>query len=159
MQYMARIELHYADEATYERLHAQAPTESFSRFLTNTATNEQYLASTGTYWTGSYLSGEAVLAAAIRLAQAVHPSFEVMIAGDGDIRFYNCQPLQPKLLAPRRTPSVFANLSSSTMPVPRGLPTLADLGRSLTTSTIPVSNSLPPLGGLELLYEAMLKTK
>jgi hypothetical protein len=161
MQYMARIELHHADESTYERLHAQAPSEQYSRTLTDTASNLKFLAPTGTYWTTAYASSKDALDAAIRLARAVHPSFEVMVAGDGDIRFYNCQPLQPRLLAPRRTPSVFASLSTSTVPVPRGLPTLMDLSRSLTppTSTVPVSSSLPPLSGLALLYEAMLKTK
>lgn len=178
MQFMIRIELHGVqhDDATYERLHNAADAKNLSRTLTDAATGEQYRAPTGTYWTEAYSNWHEVMSAAKIAALAVHPDFEVMVSGgDEPIHFFNCRPLQPlrrlgALLAaargtaptsvppaPKRLPSVFARIGS-TVPVPHGLPTLSDLGRSLTPSTATVPVPLPTLSPFEQFYEALKKT-
>lgn len=130
MQYMVRIELHHADDDTYERLHSTAAAVALSRILTDSSTGAQYHAPTGTYWTDRYATWQEVMSAAQRAARAVQSSFEIMVAGDGNTYFFNCPPVQrkpspgavalalggPRGLAPRKT-----LLTAPTMPVPSGL--------------------------------------
>jgi len=124
MQFMVRVEMHHATEEMYENLHRRMAAEALSRFLVHSSTGQQHHMPTGTYWTESYATSEAVMAAAIRASTAVDREAMITVSGgSGPIRFYNCP-----LVAENSLANIGALLTAltgpkpaSTVPIPEGL--------------------------------------
>jgi hypothetical protein len=142
MQYMVRVEIHGADLATYERLHAAMAANSMSRILTADKSGKRYHTPIGTYWAESAGDVWGVLEAAKCAVLPIDPRAEIMVSAAGPITFFNCPEAPPEQSYSSFLGSLFAQAGG---PSPYG--SLANLVPASTTPTDYLSALMRPSKG------------
>jgi hypothetical protein len=127
MQFMVRVEFHYASLTSYERLHVAMANESFSRVLTSARTGQTKPMPPGTYWCEFSTDPWIVLEAAKRAALPIDSAADIVVSGAGQIVYHPEIPhtrlahLLVKPLAPRATESPLSAFYKGSQPAnPKG---------------------------------------